>query len=364
MSPARIWALMAKEGHELARDSVTLALCGLMPLVMLFLFGYAVNLDVEYVALGVLDQDGTPASRQLVDRFTAGGYFILVERFSGNAEVDAALQHGRVRTAIVVPHGFGRRLVREESAPVQVLVDGTHAATAALAANYAAAIVRAFPVVRPPGIEVQIRVWYNPSMRSVNYIVPGLFSVILMAFPPLLTALAIVREKETGTIQQIFASPVTSAEFVAGKLVPYALVAFAQMTVVIAIAYFWFEVPFRGSVGLLLGTSVIYVLTTVAIGLFVSVVTRTQLAAMLLALVVTLMPSFLFSGFLFPVFTMPVALQLYSRLFPASYFMEISRGIVLKGAEIGSLWANVGLLLSYTVLVFGFAAWRIRQKVA
>lgn len=364
MSPRRVWALIAKEGHELARDPVTLALCAIMPLVMLFLFGYAVNLDVEDLALGVLDEDRSPASRKLIERFTASGYFRHAAHLAGADEVEAALERGRIDLAVVVPRGFGRRLVRGDPAPVQVLVDGTYIATGALAASYAGAVVGAFPQARPPPIRVEVRVWYNPSMRSVNYVVPGLFSVILMAFPPLLTALAIVREKETGTIQQIYASPVTSAEYIAGKLVPYGLVAFGEMLIVVALARWWFEVPFRGETGFLLAVSVIYVLTTVAIGLLVSVVTRTQLTAMLLALIVTLMPSFLFSGFLFPVFTMPVALQLYSSLFPASYFMDVSRGIVLKGAGLGSLWPNVLLLLGYTAVIFVLAASRIRQKVA
>jgi ABC-2 type transport system permease protein len=364
MSPARVRALIGKEVHELVRDPITVALCVVMPLVMLFLFGYAVNLDVEDVAFGVFDEDHTPASRDLTDRFAATPYFALRREFRSMDAVDAALQRGDVRLALVIPRRFDERLLRRARAPVQVLVDGTYPATAALAMAYADAIVQAFPKPKASALQAEVRVWYNPSLRSVNYIVPGLFAVILMAFPPLLTALAIVREKETGTIQQIFASPVTSPEFIVGKLLPYGLVAFLEMLTVVAVGYFWFGVPFRGSLPLLLGVSFIYVLTTVGIGLLVSTVTRTQLAAMLLALIVTLMPSFLFSGFLFPVFTMPLALQLYSRLFPATYFMEISRGIVLQGAGVESVWLPMGLLVAYTCIVFAFASLRLKQKVA
>ncbi len=193
---------------------------------------------------------------------------------------------------------------------------------------------------------------------------PGLFAVILMAFPPLLTALALVREKETGTIQQIYASPVTSAEFIAGKLVPYGLVALLEMAMLVVIGTWWFDVPFVGSPGLLFAASLIYVFTTVSIGLLVSAVTRTQLTAMMLALIVTLMPSFLFSGFLFPVFTMPLASRLYSAVVPASHFIEISRGIVLKGAGISAIWPHLAVLGVYTAVVFAFAVWRLKQKVA
>jgi ABC-2 type transport system permease protein len=364
MNIARLRALVGKELRELLRDPITLGLCAAMPLVMLFLFGYAVNLDVEDVAFGVYDEDRTSASRNLIDRFAATPYFELRREFQSIAAAESALQRGDVRLVLTIPARFYQTLVKGVEAPVQILVDGTHSATAALAGAYADAIVSAFPQPRPTRLEPEIRVWYNPSLRSVNYIVPGLFAVILMAFPPLLTALAIVREKETGTILQIFASPVTSAEFIVGKLIPYGLVAYLEMLTVVAFGYFWFEVPFRGSLTLLLSVSFIYVLTTVGIGLLVSTVTRSQLAAMLLVLIATLMPSFLFSGFLFPVFTMPLALQLYSQLFPASYFMEISRGIVLKDAALGSIWLPVVLLLGYTLAVFAFSSWRLKQKAA
>ena len=183
-----------------------------------------------------------------------------------------------------------------------------------------------------------------------------------MAFPPLLTALAITREKETGSIQQIFASPITPPEFLAGKLVPYGVVAFIQ--IVIVVGFVWFDVPMRGNLATLLAAGMIYVFCTVGIGLLVSTVTRSQLVAMLLALIVTLMPSFLFSGFLFPIFTMPYALRLYTRIFPARYFVDLSRGVVLKGAGLPELWPSVLLLFAYTLTIFALAAWRFRKKVA
>lgn len=368
MNGRRLWAVMDKEMRELLRDPITVWICLLLPLVMLFLFGYAITLDVDDVALGVLDRDKTPASRTLSDRFVQSSYFQLQEYFHTEQEVGAALQRGRIRLAVVIPPRFQEALVRRETPAVQVLIDGTYSVTALIVANYAQTIIGSSPPTRPQiqasPLQAEIRVWYNAPLRSVNYVVPGLYGVILMAFPPLLTTLAIVREKETGSIQQIFASPLTSAEFIAGKLLPYALIAFLQMLLVIAVGFFWFDVPFRGNLGFLLATALIYVFCTVSIGLLVSTITRSQLVAVLLALIITMMPSFLFSGFLFPIFSMPYVLQLYTFVFPARYFVELSRGIVLKGSELEILWFNVLLLAFYTLVVFGLAVSRFRKKVA
>lgn len=364
MKPARIAAVIEKEGKEILRDPITVGVALLMPLVMLFLFGYAISLDVEDVPLGVLDQDRTPASRRLVDSFVESGYFRLVESYATTGEVEGGLQRGTVKLALVIPPGLKEAIARGRSPSVQVLVDGTYSATANLVAAYAQTIVSGFAGGTTLALQLETRVWYNPSLRSVTYVVPGLFGVILMAFPPLLTALAIAREKETGTIQQIFASPLTPAEFLAGKLIPYGLIAFMQIAMVMMIGFVWFAVPLRGNLVLLLAAGLIYVFCTVGIGLLVSTITRSQVAAMLLALIVTLMPSFLFSGFLFPIFTMPYLLQLYTRIFPAQYFVDLSRGIVLKGAALPELWPSVALLLCYTVAIFLLAAWRFRKKVA
>ena len=220
MNRRRVLALMGKECRELARDPLTIGLAILMPLVMLFLFGYAVTLDVNNIRLGVLDEDRSPASRELVDRFTSSGYFEQSHAFDTTRQAEQALQRGQVRVVLVVPRRFQRALVRGEAAPVQLLVDGAFASSAALALGYAEAIVASYPAAPRQRIETQVRVWYNPGLRSANFVIPGLFAVILMAFPPLLTALAIVREKESGTIEHIYGSPVTSAEFVLARLLP------------------------------------------------------------------------------------------------------------------------------------------------
>lgn len=364
MKPARIAAVIRKETLEIVRDPVTIGIAAVMPLMMLFLFGYAISLDIANVPLGVFDQDRTPASRALIDHFTKSGYFRLRHSYLAMSEVEAGLQRNDVKLVLVVPRRYQARIARHDTPAVQVLVDGTFSATAVLVAGYAGNIIANIGGTNSPLVRVQTRVWYNPELRSVNYVVPGLFGVILMAFPPLLTALAICREKETGTINQIFASPLTRAEFLAGKLVPYGIIAFLEIVTVILAAVLWFDVPTRGNLALLFPTGLVYVFCTVGIGLLVSTFTRSQLIAMLLAIIVTLMPSFLFSGFLFPVFTMPYALQLYARAFPAAYFVDLSRGVVLKGSGLPDLWTNVALLVTYTVVIFVLAVWRFKKKVA
>ena len=365
MNRQRIAAVVGKETREILRDPITVGVSALMPLVMLFLFGYAISLDVRQADVGVLDADGSPASRALIDRFVETPHFRLVGRFTSTREVESALQQGRADLVLVIPPRFAARLRRGGGAQVQVLVDGTYATTALLVSGYAQAIVADFGQIDPVRpLRVETRVWYNPSLKSANYVVPGLYAVILLAFPPLLTALGIVREKETGTIQSIFASPLTSAEFITGKLVPYSVIAFLQMVMVILVGYAWFGVPFEGSLPFLLAAGLIYVLCTVGIGLLVSTITGSQLAAMLLALIVTLMPSFLFSGLLFPIFTMPALLQLYTLVFPGRYFMDISRGVVLKGTGLDVLWVEIALLAAYTALVFALAVWHLKKKVA
>lgn len=375
MKSRMLRALLRKEAIELARDPVTLAVAVVLPLIMLFLFGYGISMDVQDVRTAAYDQDQTQESRALLDSFVQSGYFRLERNLRSPGEVDAALDRGRATLVIVIPPGFSRDLAAGRETPVQLLVDGSFSATALIVANYASAIVNrhstelaqrrlaTLGVRAPAAVQVESRVWYNPAMQTVNYIVPGLFAVLLMAFPPMLTALAIVRERERGTIEQMYVSPVPSWLFILGKVLPYAGVAFVEMLLVLAAGTWWFDIPLRGSLSLLLAASLLYVFVTVALGVAISAVTRTQVAAVFLSLVGTLMPSFLFSGFLFPIGTMPYVLQLYTYAFPTRYFTDISRDLFLKGAGIEYLWANMAMLGIYAVLLFGIASLALRKKV-
>jgi ABC-2 type transport system permease protein len=365
MKPARMLAFARKEVLEIVRDPVTVWIAVFMPLVMLFLFGVALSFDVENAPLVVVDHDKSAASRALADQFLNTPYFRLAGAPENEREAEHALMQGRARAVLSIPPDFSMRLRRGEAAPVEFLVDGTYASTAAIVSAYGRAIIFAYPkgMLQLP-VQPQIRVWYNPMLRSRDFIVPGLFAVILMAFPPLLTALAVAREKELGTIAQIYASPLTKAEFIIGKLLPYAAIAALQLAVVLGAGFLVFKVPMRGSLPLLVGLGLIYVVCTVSIGLLVSSLVRTQVAAMLLTLVVTLMPSFLFSGFVYPVFTMPPFFQTYSSAIPTVYFVNISRGIVMRGAGLADVWRDVGVLVAYTAVVLGLSTWLFKKRIA
>jgi ABC-2 type transport system permease protein len=377
-SLVRLRAVARKETREILRDPITLGIAIVMPLLLMFLFAYAISLDVREIRLAVLDEDGSAESREYVASVLGSGYFRLHATVQRLAEVERLLDRGEVRVVLVIPAGFARSLGQGLAADVQTLVDGSLANTAIIALNYLNAIsdtytrrlqeraLEARLGLLPrlsPAIRVESRVRYNPALRSEHYIVPGLFAVILMAFPPLLTALAVVRERERGSILQVYLAPIRAWEFLGGKLLPYAALAFLEMLLLLAAGRFWFDAPVRGSIPLLLGLALLYILCTVGIGLLISTRTRSQVVALLLSIVLTLMPSLLFSGFLFPIGSMPMVFQWYTHLFPARHFMEISRGIALKGVGLERLWPSAALLLMYASVVLTLASLRFRRKI-
>jgi len=372
----RVLALVRKEFREMRRDPITLWIAAFLPVVMLFLFGYAISLDVENVPIAVLDYDRSVASGTLVEAFENSGDFVVRRYADDEAEIRRLLDAGRVRLALVIPDDFSRSLQAGRPATVQTLIDATFSATAAVVRDATEAVLADFSRTKAPRImsagapelrgmiQVEPRVWYNPALRSAIFVIPGLFAVILGAFPPLLTVLAVVREKESGSIQQIYVSPLRPWEFVAGKTVPYVLLAFGELALVIALGVWWFDLSLRGSPILLAIGSALYIFCTVGIGLLVSTLTRSQVVGVLLAIVITLMPAFLFSGFMYPISSMPEAMQWYTRLFPARYFTEISRGLFLKGAGARELMEPLLLLAAYTAVVFAATTLRFRKKVA
>ncbi len=371
--------VLKKEFREIWRDPYTLGIAIFLPLVLLFLFAYALNLDVKNVPLAVANLDNSAESRAYVQSLVNTGRFVLAYRPATPQEAERLLDRGAAQVVLVIPRGFGQALRRGETAQVQTLVDGTFPTSARVVQGYVNAITEVFSLqvaqerlaaarnagfdLAAPAVVPVFRVRYNPDLKSTNFIVPGLIVVVLMAFPPLLSALAIVREKERGSIQQIFVSPLRPWAFIVGKLVPYLLIAFSELALMLLATFFWFRVPMRGNPGFFVLALVPYMVSTVGIGLLVSTVTRSQLVAMLLALVLTMMPSFLFSGFMFPIFTMPVALQVYSYFFPARYFTKITYDIFLKGVGPEVWWAQLAVLSAYTLGIVVLATARFRKKV-
>jgi ABC-2 type transport system permease protein len=367
-------AILGKELRELWRDRLSLALALVLPIVLLFLFTYGLNMDVRQVRLGVHDLDRGASSREYQQSLTASKDFLVVGEATSTADLADWLDRGQIDIGLIIPPDFQRKLLAGEPAPVQVLVDGSDPiqARAALAqldaavAFYSERLARDMPGPADqagPWVVPEPRVWFNPELKSVNYIVPGLFSFILMALPPLLSTLAIVRERERGSIQQILVAPISPAAFILGKAIPYGLLAFVEMLLVLTIGLLWFRVPFRGSLPLFLLASVVYVFCTVGLGLLISTVTRSQVVAMVLALVVTIMPTFLFSGFLFPVYSMPARYQWLSQGFPARHFTEIARGLALKASGPVELWPHLLALVLFAAAVLALASGRFHRRM-
>ena len=371
-----VWPVFRKEIRELLRDPYTLSIAAVFPLVLLFLFAYALNLDVQNVPLAVYDQDRTPQSRAYVQSFINSNTFVLEYQAATYDEVVRLLDTGQVQAALVIPSNFAHNLAAGRPVEVQTLVDGTFPTSAQVIRDFAITLNDAYNarlaqqylaarggVTLSPVVEPVPRILFNPNLKSLNFIVPGLFTVLLMAFPPLLSTLAIVREKEHGSIQQVFVSPLRPYQYLLGKMLPYVFIAYLEMMLVLSAGLFWFRIPLRGNLWLFLLASLPYVFCTVAIGLLVSTLTRSQVAAMLLAIVLTMMPSFLFSGFMFPIFTMPKVMQIYSFFFPARYFNQITIGVFLKGGGLEYLWLNLLILVGYTLIILAFAVGRFKKKI-
>ncbi len=370
--------ILKKELREIGRDPYTLGIAIFLPLVLLLLFAYALNLDVKNIPLAVVDLDRSPESRLYVQMFVNTGSFNLKYHLATPEEATRLLDQGKAQVILMIPPDFSRTLASGGTAEVQTLVDGTFPTSARVVQGYVDAVNDVFTArllsehfaslgagsnLMAPAVMAVPQIRYNPTLKSANFIVPGLIGVILMSFPPLLSALAIVREKERGSIQQIFVSPLRPWAFIVGKLIPYMIIAFGELILILLTARYWFRVPMAGSIWLFLLASVPYVIGTVGIGLLVSTLTRSQLAAMLLALVLTFMPSFLFSGFMFPIFTMPTLLQIYSYFFPARYFTEITYDVFLKGVGLEVWLTQLAILVLYTVILITLASLRFKKKV-
>lgn len=374
----RVFSILRKEMREILRDPYTLGIALVLPLVMLFLFAYGVNTDVKNIKLSVLDFDHTTASRDYARAFFNSGYFLPAGGVSDDDQAGKMLDSDAADAVLVIPSGFGRDLGSGQQAQVQTLIDGSYTPSAQITQSYVEAINAAYngqilsqyiedrtgqALEQFVALRVDSRVRYNPGLESVNAIVPALFGVILMAFPPLLSALAIVREKERGSIQQVFVSPIRPLELILGKLIPYAIIAFTEMVIILAGGTLWFGVPFRGSLPLFLLASVLFVLCTVGIGLLVSTLTSNQVTAMLFAMVLTIMPSMLFSGFIFPVHTMPTPMQVYANAFPTRYFIDLSRTITLKGQGMTAIAYQAGLLAVYAIGLILISALRFKKRI-
>jgi ABC-2 type transport system permease protein len=372
----RLLSLIAKEFIQIVRDPRTLVITFMMPVVMLFLLGYAATNDVRNIALAVFDQDQSPASRSLIDAYQQADYFKLAYVVSSEAEIGTLIDNGSARAGMIIPAGYGRDLDSGRSAQVAFIIDGSDptVASTALAAAVLVGQSRSTHLVasrlekRGLGgllqlpIDVRTQVWYNPGLVSAYYMIPALIGMILQFLTTMLTSTSIVRERERGTIEQLIVTPLRSWELVVGKLTPYVLISFMDTLEILAVGVLLFKVPINGSLALLLLLAALFLITTLGIGLLISTIANTQQEAMLTTMF-TILPSIFLSGFFFPLAAMPVWLRVISYAIPLRYFLIIARGIVLKGVGAAALWGEIVMLSIFAVVVMGAAAVRFRKSL-
>ncbi|MBZ5584585.1 MAG: ABC transporter permease [Acidobacteriia bacterium] len=373
MSYRRTRAILIKELRHILRDSRSLALALAMPAMMLLLYGYALSLDVDHIPVMVYDQDGTDASRNLVRQFQ-GSRFFEIRGFGGYGEIRRAIDRSKILIGIVIPRGFSGEVASGRGAAVQLLVDGTDSNTSAIAVGYAEGVVQAYSAEwrarggmppAAPAIDARARVWYNSSLQSRNYIVPGLIAVILMILAGQLTSLTIAREWEMGTMEQVLSTPLRPTEMVFGKMLAYFLVGLADSAVALVVGVSVFSVPFRGNVLLLALTTCLFLFGVMFWGIFVSAGAKTQAEAFQLGILTTFLPGFLMSGFVFAIDTMPKVIQVISLAVPARYFVTTLKALFLKGVGLHVLWPQLVFLAVFAGLVFLRAVSKLkRQKVA
>ena len=370
LSWTRLLAMARKEVLHLRRDSRSLLLAFLLPTLLVVLFGYAITWDVEDIRTAVLDLDGSSRSRELIDAFEASGYFTVVRRLARQGQVEDVLDRGEALVVIVLPPDFARDLDGGRSAALQILVDGSDANSATIALGYAQGIVRSFSsdillagAERPPTVRAETRVWYNEELLSRNMIVPGLVAVIMMIIAAMLTSLTIAREWERGTMEQLVSTPVHRVEVVLGKLLPYVAIGVIDVVLVSLVGVLLFDVPFRGSPSLLMILSLAFIVGALGLGMFISAVARSQLLATQLAMILTFLPAFLLSGFMFAIEVMPPALQAITYLIPARYFLVVTRGVFLKGVGVKVLATEGLLMIAFAVLGLYGATRAFRKEI-
>jgi ABC-2 type transport system permease protein len=372
----RIGSIVRKEFIQIGRDPRTLALVLVMPIMQLLLFGYAINTVIDHIPLVVDDEARTAESRELVQALVNSTYFQLVGHAEGSAQAQAAIDGGLAKAALIIPPDFGRLVLAGRPVGVQLLVDGSDPNVASTALFSGAQIAQAKGVelqgeraqrlgqrlASTSVIDVRPTVLYNPSMESVNFMIPGLIGLILQTQAVILTSFAVVRERERGTLEQLIVTPIRAWELMLGKILPFIVVAFLQMGVALVVGTLWFHVPINGSLALLLILSLVFLASALGIGLLISSVSTTQAQAMQASLFVML-PSILLSGFMFPRESMPPFIQLLSSLIPLTYFLQILRGIILKGNDLAALWGQIIPLILFGLAIFTLSAVRFQKRL-
>uniref|UniRef100_A0A7V6CDX0 ABC transporter permease n=1 Tax=Thermodesulfobacterium geofontis TaxID=1295609 RepID=A0A7V6CDX0_9BACT len=367
----RLLGIVKKEFIELIRDKLYLTFVFVVPMVVMFLLGYGLILDVKHLPIAFLDYDKSKLSREYIDGFINNEYFKTYALVENYKTAEHLINSGKIRALIVIPQNFSRKIYKGEKTEVQILIDGTYPSRAEIVKGYVTAINNMFnqkllenyKILKFP-IEVEVRAWYNPALESKNFIMPGELVIILCFFPALLTCLVVVREKELGSILNFYVSPAKSYEIIIGKAIPYLVVSFLSYLILFFITIGIFKTDFKGNFLELSLGSFVYILSTVGLGILISTFTKTQITAMLITFIGTIIPSYLYSGYLYPVSSMGISGQIISKLIPATYFLNIVRGIYLKGLGLSFYFKDFLSLILYTLIVYLLAIWNFKKKVS
>jgi ABC-2 type transport system permease protein len=368
--------IIRKEFLQLLQDRKMFGISFLAPVFQLIILGYAATFDVSDIPMAVCDFDNTPASRELIRNFTNTGYFTTIGYFDKTEEIDNQLDDGHASVALVIPRGFENNLGAGKSAPLQVIADGTETSTGGIGLSYASIIVSRYAqnilleslikrgsVMMPALVSAEFRVWYNPELKSRNFMVPGVLGLLLMVMTMLLTSLAIVKEKELGTLEQLVVTPIKPYQLIVGKLAPFFLIGVIDVILVVFFASLIFNMPVKGSVLLLLLLSLIFLMTTLGLGLFISTISRTQQQAMMTAIFFFMLPMMFFAGFVFPIENMPTIIQYISYIIPLRYYFIIVRGLFLKGVGMDILWPQALALLLFGITILGMSVLRFQKRL-
>ncbi len=374
----RIWFVMWKEIIELRQDPRIFGVIFIAPVLQLAILGYAATTDVRNVPIVVADADRSPGSQDLISRFTGSGIFDIVDVVSDTRDVDRYLESGDAWMALAIPASYGQNIAAGRPTTLQVVADGSDANSTNIALGYASNLIAGYTqemveerrAAGPPAgggggsIEPRVRVWFNPTLESRYFMLPGIFALLLLVVTSNLSSMAIVREREVGTLEQLNVTPLGRMELIIGKLLPYGIIGLIDVLIVLIVIVFWFEVPLRGSFWLLFGMSLIYLLTTLGLGLFTSTISHTQQQAMMTSTFFFLIPMMYLSGFIFPIENMPAVIQPITYLIPLRYFVVILRGIFLKGVGLETLWPQALALLGWGVVILTLAYMRSSKRLA
>jgi len=373
----KIIYFIKKEFQQFRRDPKMFGVILIAPVIQLVFLGYAANLDVDKIKTVVFDQDKSSESRKLIEEFTSSGYFQVYDYVQSYDEVTKLIDNGKVILAIVIPTDFEKMVNRNETVSLQALFDGSDGNTASIAAGYMQGIVSSYAkelIVKrlnrvgmkniPAGnLVAEMRVWYNPTLKTRNFMVPGIVGLLLSVITLILTSLAVVKEKEIGTIEQLIVSPLKPYQIIIGKLVPFVLLGFVAVIIVLTAMRYIFDIPVKGNIVFLFVSAFFYILSTLGLGLFVSTISKTQQQAMMISIFVVLMPMVFLSGFAFPIENMPPIIQFISYVVPLRYFITIIRGVVTKGLGFAELWQNALVLLLFGITILSLSSLRFQKKM-